>query len=389
MQNYPVIDIDPTTTAFPYRNGKQVVYLVSCGKRKSEVTCRAQDMYNSERFQLSRERIIQIGCPWYIISAKYGLLSPDEVITPYDLSISSLNCDEKEEWNRRLITSLKEFPEGTLFVIWADAEYSTILKRILESCHLQFICPFESMPASAQVSYLQKALHINEVRLFYERLAYLAMQTDGIRKLKDCNGRMYWPSKGVYFIIDFNEENAGAWYIPKVIRVGTHAVSSNSKSTLWGRIKTHKGDLEGSGSHRSSVFRLHVGKALINKNHLTCETWGIGQSATREVREKEKYIERMVSDYIGNLGVIFIEVDDEASAHSDRAFIEKNAIALLSANNFSLENTSSNWLGKHSHKAEIRGSNLWNVNYVESQYDSFFLELFDKYLLLTICNYMR
>jgi len=152
-------------------------------------------------------------------------------------------------------------------------------------------------------------------------------------------------------------------------------------------LKTHKGINNGGGSHRSSVFRLHIGNALIKKNDINCNTWGIGQNASKTVRNSESSIEQMVSEYIGKLGVIVLDIDDEASPQSDRSFIEKNSIALLSAINYSFEFASNNWLGKFSIKKEIKNSSLWNVDYVDREYDDNFLKKMDLYTKETIKKY--
>jgi hypothetical protein len=47
-----------------------------------------------------------------------------------------------------------------------------------------------------------------------------------------------------------------------------------------------------------------------------------------------------------------------------RAFIERNAIALISNGMHPHDPPSDGWLGRYSLKAEIRQSGLWNVNHV-------------------------
>jgi hypothetical protein len=89
--------------------------------------------------------------------------------------------------------------------------------------------------------------------------------------MKDCSGSMEWPQRGVYFIFEGGENRALENSL-RVVRVGTHAVSQGSKSTLWSRIKTHKGSTDGFGNHRSSIFRLHVGEAFINKSPESFDT---------------------------------------------------------------------------------------------------------------------
>jgi hypothetical protein len=78
---------------------------------------------------------------------------------------------------------------------------------------------------------------------------------------------------------------------PRVVRGGTHAVSEGSTTTLWTRLRTHRGSLAGrhagGGNHRGSIFRLHVGTALLAKEGLRNQypSWGQGSSAPKPLRD--------------------------------------------------------------------------------------------------------
>jgi hypothetical protein len=82
--------------------------------------------------------------------------------------------------------------------------------------------------------------------------------------------------------------------------------------------------------------------------------------------------------------VTAVEVPDEAGPRSDRAFIERNAIALLSQVGRLVDPASKLWLGRSSPHPAIGRSGLWNVNYVdEPDYHPQFLEVFDYYARVT------
>ena len=105
---------------------------------------------------------------------------------------------------------------------------------------------------------------------FYEVLARLQSKLGGCRCLGACGGGgsdgWRWPLQGVYFFFEPGEMREDG-RTPRVVRVGTHAVSEGSKTTLWQRLSRHKGHergkYAGGGNHRGSVFRLHVGAALL------------------------------------------------------------------------------------------------------------------------------
>jgi hypothetical protein len=167
----------------------------------------------------------------------------------------------------------------------------------------------------------------------YSLLAELEQRLGGKRTLRDCHGRLSWPDRGVYFFFEDGQTRSTSGDGARVVRVGTHAVSRGSKTRLWQRLAAHRGSkLTGGGNHRGSVFRLLVGSALIAEDQLTtCPQWGRGGSATASIREMEFSVEHAVSEYLGRMQVLWLEIDNEPSPKSLRSYIERNSIALLSA----------------------------------------------------------
>ena len=106
---------------------------------------------------------------------------------------------------------------------------------------------------------------------FYDLLDQLAANVNGTQELRDCDGYMDWPDRGVYFFFAPDESRANGKH-RRLTRVGTHAVSEGSGTSLWDRLRTHRGALSGTyedgGNHRGSVFRKRVGEALIEREGL-------------------------------------------------------------------------------------------------------------------------
>jgi hypothetical protein len=127
-----------------------------------------------------------------------------------------------------------------------------------------------------------------DIDRLYALLADLRGRVGDYKYLRDSNGRMSWPKRGVYFMFEVGELRDDGRTL-RVVRVGTHAVSTGSRTTLWKRLSQHRGPLTGArsggGNHRGSVFRLHVGCALLNahpRQFLEARaTWAHGSSAVR------------------------------------------------------------------------------------------------------------
>lgn len=209
-------------------------------------------------------------------------------------------------------------------------------------------------------------MRANDINRFYEILEEIKKRFPQ-RKLEDLlSMKKNIPIQGVYFFFEegeFREKSK----VDRVVRVGTHAAQEKSKATIKKRIAQHKGPENLMGKHRSSVFRELIGYSIINKNNLKMEYWGKrDKKSDKQILESEKKLEEMVSIYLRNMSFTILEVPGEASKDNDRAFIERNSIALLSNyNRVAIDPASKKWLGKLCGKDKIINSGLWNSNYVE------------------------
>ena len=231
---------------------------------------------------------------------------------------------------------------------------------------------------------------VSDTRRFYELMDRLEVRVGGTRLLAECTGGMGWPRRGLYFFFEPGEARSGSGTGLRVVRVGTHALKAGSRSTLWGRLSQHRGTArDGGGNHRGSIFRLLVGIALARGHGVSLpRSWGWGgdpgTAARRlgversEVKRSEAELEGTVSRYVGAMPFLSLGVEDEAGPESERGFIERNAIALLSAyRETSPDPASTGWLGRSSDRERVRLSGLWNNNHVDETYDPSFLDLME------------
>ena len=152
----------------------------------------------------------------------------------------------------------------------------------------------------------------------------------------------------------------------------------------------HRGSVGGAhpggGNHRGSVFRSHVGMALIRRDDLSgpaAETWGVGSGAPRAIRLNEYPVERAVSKHIRSMPFLWIGVDDEPGPGSVRGYIERNAIALLSSclsREAPIDPPSAGWLGHYAASEGVRVSGLWNSNHVRERRQPGFLDVLEQHI---------
>ena len=229
-----------------------------------------------------------------------------------------------------------------------------------------------------------------DIEKLYIGLMTLKGNTGGFKFLKDPSLRNQCPKAGVYFFFDLSElrEDGGT---PRIVRVGTHAISETSKSTLWSRLAQHRGNIKnGAGNHRGSIFRKLVGISAIKYgNSSPIRTWGMKSSIgavardfdlnSSEVSRNEFPLEKKVSEYIRNLPFLWLKIEDPANGRAQRSIIERNTIALLSNYRRSpIDPRSKGWLGNHCDYGKgrkVMNSGLWNNDFVDEDYDPSFLGL--------------
>ncbi len=129
---------------------------------------------------------------------------------------------------------------------------------------------------------------------------------------------------------------------------------------------------------RASVFRRHVGTALIRRDGLSgglLESWA-SKSRDPGWAQAEDQLERDVSRHICSMPFLWLAVPSHPDGSSDRGRIERNSIALLSCLAGGPDHPSASWLGHHATSTRILQSGLWNSNHVDEDYDPGFLQLF-------------
>jgi len=187
------------------------------------------------------------------------------------------------------------------------------------------------------------------------------------RKLEDLpKSKKDIPIQGVYFFFEEGEFREHS-NVKRVVRIGTHAAQAGSKATIKKRLQQHMGPKHLMGKHRSSVFRELIGYSLISKNKLDMKYWGNrAEKSNKPILQSEEELEKEVSCYLKNMSFTILEVPGPASKDNDRAFIERNSIALLSNYNREIiDPASQTWLAKSCGKEKIIKSGLWNSNYVD------------------------
>lgn len=141
------------------------IALVSCVKTKRKATVAAKDLYISPLFKGMRNYAEQNADSWFILSAKYRLLRPDEVIAPYELAMKAMPKRKRLAWAEQVQCQLLEFlPAGALVVILAGRDYHKDLVPFLKSHGFTVEVPMEGLGFGPRLRWLKEHMCDEQAR---------------------------------------------------------------------------------------------------------------------------------------------------------------------------------------------------------------------------------
>ncbi len=127
--------------------------LISCVSKKRAVKSKARDLYISSLFKKNLQYALNLEPDQiFILSAKYGLVSLDEEIEPYDLTLNTMSAKEVKNWSATVLRDLASQTDlqEDQFIFLAGAKYR---KYLLE--HLSHVeIPFEGLTIGRQLQRL-------------------------------------------------------------------------------------------------------------------------------------------------------------------------------------------------------------------------------------------
>lgn len=144
------------------------IILIGCGRAKQEGRHEAQDLYTGSLFRARRTYAERTGDPWYIISAKYGLVRPEQWIDSYDLTIDQLTPLNRAATYAgiavQLLTELSDeaVPDDRTLrsielEIHAGERYAEPLAEVLRAIGMSARTPMKHLSQGEQMRYYAKA----------------------------------------------------------------------------------------------------------------------------------------------------------------------------------------------------------------------------------------
>lgn len=94
-----------------------------------------------------------------VLSAKYGLLLPDEHIEPYDSSVESMTKAEQMEWTQRVSGQMrKKLPMNEISQVFfhSGSTYRRLLIRLFENQGIQCLVPIQGLRLGQRLAWYLK-----------------------------------------------------------------------------------------------------------------------------------------------------------------------------------------------------------------------------------------
>jgi hypothetical protein len=140
--------------------------LISCTKKKQNYPCKASEMYSAsdlfrKPYAYCTKKYDQVA----ILSAKYGLLLPEDEIEPYDITLKKMNAKERKAWTERVIKQMQRrltlSSYGRVF-FHTGKRYREFLTPKLKSLGLETEVPLRNLQIGKQLSWYKADISVKK-----------------------------------------------------------------------------------------------------------------------------------------------------------------------------------------------------------------------------------
>ena len=125
----------PFAASAPASSTAVSVILVGGGKDQLSEPAAARELYVSPLFARRRARAEASGVPWFVVSGRWGLLDPGDLLAPYSFSLAEQSVNYQRAWGRFVAEQLcvvGSIGRGDVVEISAGAAYTAALTAPIE-----------------------------------------------------------------------------------------------------------------------------------------------------------------------------------------------------------------------------------------------------------------
>lgn len=132
--------------------------LISCTKSKRDYPCEASEMYSaSDLFSKAYSYATKNYDFVVILSAKYGLLFPDDKIEPYDLTLNTMKSQQRKKWAERVFKQMQNRLKLEDYKVFfhAGKKYREYLIPKLQDMGIQCVVPLGHLGIGEQTAWYE------------------------------------------------------------------------------------------------------------------------------------------------------------------------------------------------------------------------------------------
>jgi hypothetical protein len=96
----------PEVVEHPAPQGTSRVVLIASSGATAKQPHPAATLFVSPGFEVARDHAVRSGHPWFVLSAKHGLLDPGDVVGPFDVQISDQASGYRATWGEWVVAQL-------------------------------------------------------------------------------------------------------------------------------------------------------------------------------------------------------------------------------------------------------------------------------------------
>ncbi|WP_220186835.1 DUF6884 domain-containing protein [Pseudonocardia pini] len=259
--------------------------LVTCVKAKRSTPAAAKDLYTSPLFTKQRAYAERQQAPWFILSAEYGLVGPDEWLAPYERYLPDTPRSYRAAWGSWVVERLALLAgplAGKTIEVHAGSTYVDAIHDQLLAKGATITLPLAGLGVGQRLSWYASAVGVEATRMdgVSTSVAATAPQPSIAEFLADPSGALAPAAFLAQGSDDLKVPGLYSWWVDEegagdlsaglgipltagLIYAGLAGATRwpsgrRSTNTLWSRIAgMHLG-----GRHEFSTFRRTLGAIL-------------------------------------------------------------------------------------------------------------------------------
>jgi cytoplasmic iron level regulating protein YaaA (DUF328/UPF0246 family) len=133
------------------------VALASCVNQKRDTAAPARDLYLSLLFRGLRQYAETHADIWYILSAEYGVLRPEQVVKPYERTLNAMAKRDRLAWAEKVQQQLLELlPADAEVILLAGQRYREDIEPFLRNRGYSVSVPLQGLQIGKQLQRLKQ-----------------------------------------------------------------------------------------------------------------------------------------------------------------------------------------------------------------------------------------